>query len=253
VPDPALTLLILLLGFAAGFVNALAGGGSVLTVPAIILAGFPPAVAIATNRFAITFMGLASLWRYQQAGLVRLRLALGQTGAALVGAVIGARITLSLDPTTLKRAIALVMLAFILLAFRPKPNAKPEDTASPAQHSTAHAFVAYALAPFLLGVYGGFYGAGVSTLFILLDVGLERTSFLEAAATTQLVLAALSAAATLTFALEGAISWQLGVPLAVSMSAGAWVGANTAIKRGEGLVKTTCAVVGVILAIVLFI
>jgi uncharacterized membrane protein YfcA len=239
-----LTVVFLMLAaFTAGLVDAIAGGGGLVTVPALLAtgAGMLPAVALATNKGQSTFGAISSavaFWRRD--GVDRERAPYGFV-AAFVGALAGARLVLAVRPEPLRPiVVGLLIFAAAVVAmprrFRPRfgPLKRPRLT--------------LVVAAFLLGVYDGFFGPGVGTLLIVMFVTVFGDTMTRASGNAKVVNLASNLASLGMFVWRGTVLWKLAIPMAIANTVGAAVGARLALKRGDRLV--TGAVLLVVAAVV---
>ncbi len=236
---PSAVLLALLSGsaFLAGMVDAVAGGGGLFTVPALLAAGLPPGLALATNKGQAAPGALASFVTFfRRGGVDRQRAPLG-FALGFLGSLLGARLLLSTRPEPL-RPLILVLLLFALgvmllgsrsMRVRKTPLARPRLT--------------LALLALTLGTYDGFFGPGVGSLLIVAFVTLFGDSPLFASGNAKVVNLGSNLAAFLLFAWRGAIWWQLALPMAAANMIGARLGARLALRRGDRFVKVTVTVV----------
>jgi len=236
-------MLVLLSGtaFMAGLVDAVAGGGGLFTVPALLAAGLPPGLALATNKGQSAPGAFASLITFlRRDALDRRRAPLG-FALGFVGSLCGARLLLSMRPEPLRPLVAVLLLlalAFMLLRSRIRLRKAP----------LAHPRLTLALIALGLGMYDGFFGPGVGSLLIVLFVTLFGDSPLYASGNAKVVNFGSNLAAFMLFASRSAILWQLAVPMALANMAGARLGARVALRRGDRFVQVVVAIV--VLAVV---
>ena len=155
-------LILIPVGVIAGFINTVAGGGSLLSLPVMIFMGLPPAMANGTNRVALFLQNISGVAGFKSKGIFVFPYSLWLGISALLGAIIGAKISVELDDKTFNQIIALVMIGVVLLTvFNPGSKAKQaiEDLSKKAQTIGIITF-------FFVGIYGGFIQAGVG--FIIL-------------------------------------------------------------------------------------
>jgi uncharacterized membrane protein YfcA len=227
---------------AAGAVDAVAGGGGLLTVPALVAAGLPPHLAIATNKGQSSFGAASALAAYWRAGLVEPRRARLGFALGFAGSVGGALLVLRVRPEVL-RPVVLALLAgtALFVGLRrgpPRPEARvPPERAAP---------VAGALA-LLLGAYDGFFGPGTGTFLIAGHVALLGDPPVRASAAAKVVNFASNLSALLLFAWQGAVVWRLALPMAAAQLVGGQVGARLAVRGGDVLVRR--ALLAVVLAL----
>jgi hypothetical protein len=224
---PGATALLALAAFGAGFVDAIAGGGGLITVPALLAAGLDPHLALGTNKGQSSFGATASaigFWRRD--GLDRHR-ALPAFVLGAAGAVIGALAQLAIDPKPLKPIVlGLLIGAAVLIAISPKPK----------KHGAASAGVLGVIA-LVMGAYDGFFGPGTGSLLILAFVTFAGDSMTRASGNAKIVNLASNLASLVTFAIRGTIVWSVALPMAAANALGAWVGAHVAVSRGDKLVR----------------
>jgi len=226
-------------GFAAGIVDAIAGGGGLVTLPALLALGLPPQVALATNKGQAAFGAITSFLSFwKKGGIDRPRIPLGFIGG-FVGALAGARVLLLIRPEPLK-FIVLVLLLFAaaLAAYPQKPT-----TGRP------RSWAIKALAPiaFALGFYDGFFGPGTGSILIVIFVLVFGDSLTRASGNAKVVNLASNLAALLLFSVKGAVLWRVAAPMCAANGLGAVVGARLAMKHGDRFVRVmVLAVVGVL-------
>jgi uncharacterized protein len=227
--------------FVAGVVDAVAGGGGLFTVPALLAAGLPPGLALATNKGQATPGALASfITFFRRGGLDRQRAPLG-FAFGFLGSLLGARLLLAMRPEPLRPIIAVLLLfALCFMLFRSRIRVREAPLARPK--------LTLALVALILGTYDGFFGPGVGSLLIVSFVTLFGDSPLFASGNAKVVNLGSNLAAFLLFAWRGAICWQLALPMAVANMVGARLGARLALRKGDRFVQIVVTVV--VLAVV---
>ena len=241
---PPLAIAILCAAAAfAGFVDAIAGGGGLVTVPALMTFVPSPHLALGTNKGQALFGAIssaASFWRGKGVDRERIPLAFACGGA---GAVLGALIQLKIRPEPLK-PIALVMLvaAAALVLVRPLvlKKAHAHDVKAPNAKLAAIALA--------IGCYDGFFGPGTGSLLIVAFVTIHGDGMTRASGNAKVVNLASNIASFVIFAIKGTILWSIAIPMAVANAAGAAMGARVAMKRGDTFVRTV--VLAVVVALV---
>lgn len=223
--------LLMLAAFAAGFVDSIAGGGGLITVPALMLAGLPPITALATNKVQGLFgAGMAAL-TYARAGYVDLR---KQAGAALLsfaGAVLGAVLASSL-PTDVIRLGLPVLLIAVALFFAFKPGLDDMDRVA----RISPFLFTFTITP-VIGFYDGVLGPGTGAFFMLGFVMLAGYGVLRATAHTKLLNFASNVGGLTGFVLVAQPMWVLGLCMGAAQMAGAYLGSTLASRIGAGLIK----------------
>jgi uncharacterized membrane protein YfcA len=237
----ALTLVAL----AAGLIDAIAGGGGLLTVPALLSAGLPSHLALGTNKGQSVFGSFAALVKFARAGMIDPQRARVGFPLGLVGSLGGAALVLAVPPATL-RPVVLVLLAAAAL-FIGLRRGKPEARAAAGAPRRHRGSVTAGLVALVIGAYDGFFGPGTGTFLIVASVALLGDGLAEASAGAKVVNFASNLAAVALFAWRGVLLWQVALPMAAGQLVGGWIGAHLAIRRGDGLVRRV--VVGVSLAL----
>lgn len=223
--------LLFLASFVAGTVDAIAGGGGLVTLPALLAAGLPPALALGTNKGQSVFGAGAALLRFASAGLLDGRVARVTFPAGLLGSLGGAALVLLVPPAALRPVIlGLLVAVAAVLALRPPTPGKPR---AGAQRSLA---VAFALA-LGIGAYDGFFGPGTGTFLIFGFVILFGAGMAEASADAKVVNFASNLAAVGLFASRGLVAWSVALPMAAGQFLGGLAGAHLAVRGGDRLVR----------------
>ena len=237
--NPIVTAVALLLvGFASAVVNTLAGGGTFLTVPVMILLGYSPLTANATNRLALTVQGLGATALYRRQGRIDLRLGLRLSLLACVGSGGGAYLATRLDEESFNRTIACLMVVTlgVLLWLPAGWFARRPASGPPRPLLTAAGFL-------LAGVYGGFFGAGLGVFILLLLAATQRLDLVAGNAIKSLVVLFLSLVASGVFLWLGHVDLVAAVPLAVGNGVGGWLGARWSLAGGDVWIRRLLIVV----------
>jgi uncharacterized membrane protein YfcA len=226
-----LALLLILAAFLAGFVDAIAGGGGLITVPVLLLAGASPVEALATNKLQGTFGSATAMVAYARAGRVNPR---AQLGMALVAGLSGAAgaLVAHLIPAEVLRITMPIVLVAVALFFALKPGLTDDDRV---QRLTPGVFTFTAVP--LIGAYDGFFGPGTGSFFMLGFVMLAGYGVLKATAHTKMLNFASNFGSLLVFVASGATWWVIGFAMALAQIAGAALGAKVALKNGARLIK----------------
>jgi uncharacterized membrane protein YfcA len=240
------TALAVLCGAAAcaGFVDAIAGGGGLVTVPALMTFVPSPHLALGTNKGQALFGAISSavsFWRGD--GVDRHRVPLAFACGA-TGAVIGALLQLRVKPEPLKPiALALLVAAAALVALRPLvlKKAQAHDVKAPNVRLAAIALA--------IGCYDGFFGPGTGSLLIVAFVTIHGDAMTRASGNAKVVNLASNIASFIIFAIKGTILWSIALPMALANAIGAAAGARVAMKRGDAFVRVVVLVVVVALVV----
>ena len=217
--------------FAAGFIDAIAGGGGLITVPALMLAGLPPAQALATNKVQGVFGAATAAISYARKGHVDLKTQLPAALTAFLGGLAGAMLVTWL-PTRLLQYIMPVLLIGIAIFFAVKPGLDDRDRA---RRLTTTAFT-LTIVP-VTGFYDGLFGPGAGAFYMLSFVTLAGYGILKATAHTKLLNFASNLGGLIAFAMVGKPLWILGLAMAAAQILGAALGARAAMRVGAKLIK----------------
>jgi uncharacterized membrane protein YfcA len=243
VGDPELSTLLFmgLAAFAAGWIDAVVGGGGLIQLPALLL-GFPgaaPAQLLATNKLASIFGTATSSLTYVRRVRPDLRTALPMAGVAFVGAIGGALIGLHI-PKSAFNPIILVMLIVVGAYTVARPRMGHETALRFDGHR--HTLVAM-LTGFCIGVYDGALGPGTGSFLVFALVGLMGYAFLEASAKAKIANFATNLGALVVFIPGGHVMWKVGAVMAAMNLAGGYTGARTAVAKGSAFVRVVFIIV----------
>jgi uncharacterized membrane protein YfcA len=234
-------------GFVAGFINTLAGSGSLVTLPVLILLGLPANVANGTNRVGVLLQNVVAVVTFRKSGGVDYADSWKLVLPTVVGSVIGAELAVDLDEALLRRVIGVLMLVMLAVML-----VKPERwIATHASRREPRLMIEVPLF-FVIGVYGGFIQVGVG-IFLLAGLVLSAGyNLVGANALKNLIVLVFTAAALVVFVLNDQVQWTLGLLLAAGQSLGAWVAVRIAVKRGAEFVRLFVIAVIVLSAGALF-
>ncbi|WP_423916313.1 sulfite exporter TauE/SafE family protein [Candidatus Poriferisodalis sp.] len=225
-------------GVVAGVVNAMAGGGSLLTVSLLTVVGdLGGLVANGTNRIGVLTQNVASVAGFRREGVSGLRRAVPVLVPSLVGSLIGAyAVSNLLSDTAFERIFGILMVPLLILSLRP-PKARGDDIVWP----RALTVVVF----FAIGLYGGAFQAGVG-LILVLALSHAGLDLVNANAVKVVVIAVLTAVAVPVFILNDQVHWGFAVIVAVGFAVGGWLGARLAVRGGERVIRPVLvlAVVG---------
>lgn len=240
--DVSIVIIIILLGFLAAFIDAVVGGGGLISIPALLAVGMPPSTALGTNKLASAFGSLTSAFRFLRSGNVDLKIVGKLFPFVFVFAIGGASIATFL-PSELLKPVVIVILTIVMIYTIMKKDWGNVRTFNKLTFGKA---ILFALLMCLIGFYDGFLGGGTGSfmLFILLMFGFD---FLGAACNAKVLNFASNLGALLLFICLGQVDYFYGLIMAVSMICGSYVGAMFAIKKGVGYVKVLFIVVTAIL------
>ena len=243
--DLTTEVVLLLLGaaFVAGFVDSIAGGGGLITLPALLLAGVPPVTALATNKVQGLFgAGMAAV-TYARAGHVNLRRQIRAAALSFAGAVIGALLASSLPTDVIRLALPVLLIA-VAVFFAVKPGLDDID-----KHERITPFLFTVTFVPLIGFYDGLLGPGTGAFFMIGFVSLAGYGILRATAHTKLLNFASNVGGLVGFMLVAPPLWALGLAMGVAQMAGAYLGSTLASRIGAKLIKPVLVIASSALAL----
>ena len=224
--------LLILAGCASGFLNVMAGGGSMLSLPILLLAGLPAPVANGTLRVAIIVQNLVAIGTFRRHGFAELKKALWLSLFACTGAAAGALIGVRVAGPWFDRIVVLTMVLVTLAVLRGRPGRKQREVrVSPARRRLGYA------ALLLSGAWAGFIQVGVGFLLMpalhrILGMDLVRVNMYKVVILVPCTILALA-----IFAWQSQILWLVGLTLAAGNGIGGWLGARVTLSRGEGVIR----------------
>jgi uncharacterized membrane protein YfcA len=229
--DLWIVLLLCFVYFAAGFIDSVAGGGGLIAIPAFLLTGVSPELALGTNKLAATLGTASSLLNYARSGLVYWRLALIGLPAALLGSAFGSRVILFFDSAIIGKLIVLLLPLAMAVTLIPKKDKGVKEL------TPKLLYILTPLVCLVVGFYDGFFGPGAGSFFILalhLAVGL---GLLQASATSKIFNLATNLGSLAVFMAYGKVLYLIGLPLALANIAGNLLGSRLAIRIGPEFVR----------------
>lgn len=234
-------VLVVAASLAAGFIDAIVGGGGLILVPALF-AAYPsavPATLFGTNKGAAIWGTALATWRYARRVELRWASLLPAMAAALLGSALGAWGATQVDARVWRMLLPLILLALLIYTLAKKNLGRA--------HAPLHSGQAEAWRAVLIGggigLYDGFFGPGTGSFFIFLFVRVLGYDFLHASASAKLLNTATNAAALTLFAATGHLWWGVAACMAVANMLGSWLGAHLALARGAGFVRGVFLVV----------
>jgi len=230
-------------GCAAGTINVLAGGGSLLSVPLLVALGLPGDVANGTNRVGILVQNASATWRFTRDGVSGLEGAAPILVPVAIGSLIGAVGISRLPADAFEHVFGVLMLLLLWPTLRGGVGAR--DAARPARPWSP---AVRALVFFAIGLYGGAIQAGVG-LFLVMALSRSGLDLVRANAIKVVVVGAFTLVAVPVFVFEGLVAWSPALALTVGFFAGGQLGARLAVRGGERLIKPVLAVAVVVLAV----
>ncbi|MCK5683122.1 sulfite exporter TauE/SafE family protein [bacterium] len=224
---------LLIAGAIAGFINVMAGGGSLLTLPALIFFGLPPTVANATNRVGILVQTLFSVAAFKKEGLSKFKYSFFLAISSTTGAAIGASIAMKVKDATFQLILSGVMLIVLgLILWNPAGRISHGKERVEFKHKMI-CFTAF----FFVGIYGGFIQAGVGLIIIVTLTSIHNISLLKTNCIKVTVILIYTPVAVVLFAMNGKINWMYAAVLSTGYAAGGWIASRLSIKKGDKWIK----------------
>ena len=236
---------LIVVGIVGGFLNVMAGGGSLITVPVMVFMGLPGPVANGTNRIAILAQNLTAIFTFARRGFSDYRLSLTLAACAIPGALAGALVGTQLEGVWFNRALALIMVAVMLVMYFDKGATEQSQDHQPTRRQLFNGHLLMVGA----GFWGGFIQLGVG--FILMPI-LNRVMGLDLVRTNMhkvFIIGSYTAVALVVFASQVEMLWLVGAIMAVGNSLGGWIATNLQIEKGQDLIRKILNVVLIVFII----
>ena len=226
-------LIICPLIFISGFVDSIAGGGGLISLPSYNISGFSPHFALGTNKFVSSIGTVFSTIRFVRNKNYNLTSAIPSILFSLIGAVIGAKIAIYLDVVVLRYILVFGIPVIAVIVYKKKNLEKRTDR----NLSKTRMIVYSSIVGFLIGGYDGFFGPGTGTFLILIYTSVLGFDLLTSMGNAKLVNLASNIASLVVFLFEGKVVFAIGIPAAFCGIAGHYIGSGFAIKKGQKIVR----------------
>lgn len=241
-------LLLIATGIAAGFLNTVAGGGSLLTLPLMIFMGLDSVVANATNRVAIFFQNIFSVAGFKSKGVFIYPYGLYLGISGIFGAVIGAKVSVEIDNELFNKLLAIIMVLVVIWTILDKSGSGTAGVERLGKKHQAYGIIMF----FLIGIYGGFIQAGVGFLIIAGLSLVNRLSLVKINSLKVFAVLVYTSSALIVYIIEDKINWTWGLTLAIGNSIGGWIASRWSVKKGDKWIKRILFVTVIALAIKLW-
>lgn len=241
--DPLILLALAGVGLLAGFVDAVAGGGGMIGIPALLFVGLPPVSALATNKLqgvVGTAMAAATFWRR---GFVSLRALLPAIAMTFAGSLVGALTVKQVDVSLLELAVPVALIG-IALYFLFSPNLSDSDRAARLPFSLAVPVIGL-----VLGFYDGVFGPGTGSFFTICFVTLLGLGVTRASGHTKVLNFTSNLAALAIFIPSGDVAWPAAIAMAAGQLVGGYAGARAGIRFGARLIRPLVVIISITMAI----
>ncbi len=239
-------LFLVVVGIVTGFINTVAGGGSLLTLPLLIFMGLSHTYANGTNRVGILFQSIGAASGFRNQKVTSFPLGLKQGVVAGLGAIFGSILAVEIDADVFKRTLAFIIVGVVaVIVVNPKPEVVKFKSLILQRIFSLFGF-------FIVGIYGGFIQAGVGFLCILVSRIFDRVDLHRANHAKMFATFCISMVAISIFIYHDLVIWSYGIPLALGGVLGAWFAGNYSVRKGEGFVKVFLMVMASAMAVKLF-
>ncbi|MDR1008313.1 MAG: TSUP family transporter [Campylobacteraceae bacterium] len=225
-------LIVCPLVFLAGFIDAIAGGGGLISMPAYLFAGLPPHYALGTNKLSSTIGAIVASLRYYKNGFVDMAICFPSIICALMGSFIGAHIALHVNEEILQK-ILIILLPIIAIYILKNKSLNVAINSIPRKKTLIYSTII----SFAVGMYDGFFGPGTGTFLIIAFIGIARIAPRTAAGNAKIINLSSNIAGLSVFLYNGYVSIALGLIAGIFSIFGSYMGAGLAIKKGSNIIR----------------
>jgi uncharacterized membrane protein YfcA len=239
------TIILFIVFFIAGFIDSIAGGGGIITIPALLFAGIPPQAVLGTSKFASTFgTGIAVINFAKNKKIIWKVIAVGII-FSLIGSFLGSEIILSVPQETVGKIIIFMLPLGITATLIPKKYKNAQQS----ELSKTDLFIKTPIICTIIGFYDGFFGPGTGAFLILLFYLFTKMDMINATANAKAFNLASNMGALVVFILSSKVLFLLGIPLALANISGNFFGSKLAIKKGDKIIRIFLILVFILLLI----
>lgn len=226
-------LVLCIAGFAAAFVDSIAGGGGLISLPAFLAAGIPTHMALGTNKFSATAASFTSSIKYAKSGKVNLKLIKSLIPFTIAGAFLGVLMALMLSSKYLKPLVLVLVLIVGVYSLFSKSIGKDNHFNGLYRKN----IIAGMILALIIGIYDGFFGPGTGSFLIFGLIGIYKFDFLNAGGNARVLNFASNITSLIVFIIQGKVDYAIGIPVALCMVVGARFGTVFALKKGVKFIK----------------
>lgn len=242
---PITFLIVCPLVFLAGLVDAIGGGGGIISLPAYMFAGLPTHMAIATNKLSSACGTSVATAKFIKNKQVNFLLSIPTVICAFIGSFIGAGLSLSVDEKVLKY----LLLPVLVLAAAVVLNKKLFSDENACEDITKRVYIVASIAAFVIGMYDGFYGPGTGTFLIIAMTTLGKLNTRKSNAQAKVINLTTNLTSLAVFIMGGQVLWKLGIAAAACNMLGGYIGSSLVISKGEKIIRPVIICVLLLLAI----
>ena len=233
-------LIVCPLVFLAGLIDSIAGGGGLISLPAYLIAGVPPHIALGINKTSSSMGTVVSAAKLAKNGFVDRRTAVPGGLCAVAGAIVGATISLYVEDTVITHMMIVILPVVAFYVLRSRTLGESEKTGTLTGGRLIGTVCGIGL---VMGIYDGFYGPGTGTFLLLLLTGLAHLDTRRAAGTTKVMNLSSNLAALATFLINGKVYYSLGLVSGLFCIAGHYIGSSLVVRGGRRVVRPMILVV----------
>lgn len=232
--DPSHWAALAVIGIIAGFIDAIVGGGGLLSIPALLTVGIPPHLALGTNKLAACFGSITSSFTFYKQHLFNPELWKACGIATLVGSIAGCGLVFLIDAKWLEKILPLLIISIAIYSLLSPKAMGDGNITAPTSRSPKSKQIGQG---FLLGGYDGFAGPGIGAFWTVSSISLHKLPLLHSCGLARNMTAVSNITALIIFALMGQVQWMLGLWMGICMMAGSFIGARSAIRFGIPFIK----------------
>ncbi|QBF84133.1 hypothetical protein EXU30_16755 [Shewanella maritima] len=232
--EPSHWGLLALIGIVAGFIDAIVGGGGLLSIPALLSVGVPPHLALGTNKLAACFGSITSAYTYYKQQLFTPKFWRTTAITTFIGAILGSLLVFMVDAASLEKLLPLLIIVIAIYTLI-SPQALGQNITSVPNQTSSH--TKQSAQGIMLGGYDGFAGPGIGAFWTVSSIKLHKLPLLHSCGLARAMTSISNVTALVVFALLDQVYWVLGFWMGLSMMAGAAIGAKSAIRFGIPFVK----------------
>ncbi|WP_137221628.1 MULTISPECIES: TSUP family transporter [Shewanella] len=232
--DPSHWAVLAVIGIIAGFIDAIVGGGGLLSIPALLTVGIPPHLALGTNKLAACFGSLTSSYTFYKQHLFNPKIWKPCLYATFIGSIAGCILVFLIDPKWLEKILPLLIISIAIYTLLSPKAMGDKNITLPKLPSPTNKQISQG---FILGGYDGFAGPGIGAFWTISSISLYKLPLLHSCGLARVMTAVSNITALIIFASMGQVHWILGLWMGVCMMAGSFIGARSAIRFGIPFIK----------------
>ncbi|EJO5349506.1 TSUP family transporter [Clostridium botulinum] len=232
-------------GFLASIIDAIAGGGGLITIPAYLMVGVPPHMALGTNKLCATCSSLTSCFKFAQSGKINFKLFKTLAPFSLIGAILGVNAVMIIDANCLNIIVLILLVVVALFSlFSKNIGLKNNFHGLNKRNILLGIFLS-----FCIGFYTGFFGPGAGAFMMIALIGVFKFDFIGASGNSKSLNAISNLSSLILFAFHGQINYKLAIPVSLSMIIGAKLGTKIALNKGSKIIKPVFTIISLLIAI----